>query len=518
MIKIQPTFTDRNQVVIFVFATISILTSVLFLISLTQLPLSASSPQFFLTQIVCRDDAGRFCDPKSGEAVASIEDPNCLGPQFADRPCLRSEKEMVITNTQVLKADFPGRSASKLNSFFLSDTLRKSLTKISLAQAVVAIALIALTAGTLSRQRRCVYCFTFILSWLSNEYLMNLAGIAPIGLALVSMFSALVLIDEYLEGEKSQLDRVIIAILVMMHVSILALRREDQAFIFIAILLMTAGARGISSWRWKHDHITFGSWLSQSVIGISLVTATVLGWVLSPWVRGSESQALSIQNKLSGAVEYVVPQGLSSASMGTRLSSPVGTSSVLNTFVEFIKSPIYYLINIGHVSLDLVWNEWPKANQWFPFTAGAVMLVAFALSVKYIGVNFVSKASRLEISLVFLVICAVILKGNLDAGTRSNLRYVFVPIQYMLFVWLKDQYAGDAIRTTKRVLNVFFVILLYHCICTWLYLRNSDQMDFGYFILNNVTTIAITVFALVLTAISCFAATTYICGQPAQAE
>jgi hypothetical protein len=116
------------------------------------------------------------------------------------------------------------------------------------------------------------------------------------------------------------------------------------------------------------------------------------------------------------------------------------------------------------------------------------------------------------------VICAVTFKGNLDAGTRSNLRYVFVPIQYLVFVWLKDQYAGDAIRTAKRVLNVFFAILLYHCICTWLYLRNSDQMDFGYFILNNIATIAITVFALVLTAISCFAATTYICGQPTQAE
>ncbi len=95
-----------------------VLTINLFLISLTQLPLSASSPQFFLTQIVCRDDATRFCDPKSGEAIASIDDANCLGPQFADRPCLRSETEMVSTNSQFLKPDFPGRSASKFNSFF----------------------------------------------------------------------------------------------------------------------------------------------------------------------------------------------------------------------------------------------------------------------------------------------------------------------------------------------------------------------------------------------------------------
>ncbi len=228
------------------FVICSVLMINLFLISLTQLPLSASSPQFFLTQIVCRDDAERYCDPKSGEVIASIDDANCLGPQFADRPCLRSETEMVSTNTQVLKPDFPGRSASKFNSFFLSNTLRKSLTKISLAQAVGAIALIALTAGKLSRHRRVAYCFTFLLSWFSNEYLMYLAGIAPIGLALASMFSALVLIDEYLERGKSQLDRVIIAILVLMHISILALRREDQAFIFIATVLVIAGARGIS--------------------------------------------------------------------------------------------------------------------------------------------------------------------------------------------------------------------------------------------------------------------------------
>lgn len=485
-----------------------VLTINLFLIALTQLPLSASSPQFFLTQIVCRDDATRFCDPKSGEAIASIDDPNCLGPQFADRPCLRSETEMVSTNSQFLKPDFPGRSASKFNSFFLSNTLRRSLTNITFVQAFASCALIALTAGTLSRQRRVAYCFTFLLSWFFNEYLMVLASIAPIGLALVSMFSALVLIDEYLESGKSQLDRVIIAILVLMHVSILTLRREDQAFIFIVTLLMIAGARGISSWRWKHQHITFGSWLSQSIIGISLVTVTILGWALSPWVHGSESQTLSIQKKITSVVEYVVPQGLSSASMGTRLSSEVGTSNVWNTFVEFTKAPIYYLINVGHVVLDLVWNNWPKANQMIAFIAGAVVLIAFAGSVKYIGINFVSKANRLEMGLVLLVICAVTLKGNLDAGTRSNLRYVFVPIQYMVFVWLKDQYAGDAIRTAKRVLNIFFAILLYHCICTWLYLRNSDRMDFGYFILNNVTTIAITIFALVLTAVGVFAVAT----------
>ena len=495
----------RVMVKLFVFP---VLTINLFLIALTQLPLSASSPQFFLTQMVCRDDATRFCDPKSGEAIASIDDPNCLGPQFADRPCLRSETEMVSTNSQFLKPDFPGRSASKFNSFFLSNTLRRSLTNITFVQVFASFALIALTAGKLSRQRRVAYCLTFFLSWFSNEYSMVLASIAPIGLALVSMFSALVLIDEYLEGRKSQLDRVIIAILVLLHVSILALRREDQAFILIAILLMISGARGISSWRWKHHHITFGSWLSQSIIGISLVTATILGWVLSPLVRGGESQALSIKNQLSGAVGYVVPQGLSSASMGTRLSSPVGTSNVWNTFVEFIKAPIYYLINIGHTVLDLVWNSWPKSNQMIPFIAGAVVLIAFALSVKYIGINFVSKANRLEMGLVLLVICAVTLKGNLDAGTRSNLRYVFVPIQYMVFVWLKDQFAGDATRTAKRVLNVFYALLIYHCICAWLYLRNSDQMDFGYFILNNVTTIAITIFALVLTAVGVFAVAT----------
>ena len=142
--------------------------------------------------------------------------------------------------------------------------------------------------------------------------------------------------------------------------------------------------------------------------------------------------------------------------MGTRFSSEVGTSNVWNTFVEFTKAPIYYLINVGHVVLDLVWNNWPKANQLFPFIAGAVVLIAFASSVKYIGVNFVSKPNRLEIGFVFLVICAVTLKGNLDAGTRSSLRYVFVPIQYMAFLWLKDQYAGDSIRTAKRFINVFF--------------------------------------------------------------
>jgi hypothetical protein len=483
---------------------------------MTQLPMSAGSPQFLLTQIACRDDAERYCDSKSGEAIASIDDVNCMGPQFADRPCSRSEIEMVSTNTYVLKPDHPGRSASKFDSFFLSNTLRKSMTTITLVHAAIAIALVAITAGTLSRRRRVAYCFTFLLSWFCNEYVMVLASIAPIGLAWVSMFSALVLIDEYLERGKSHLDRVIIAILVLMHVSILSLRREDQALIFIAILLMIAGARGISSWRWKHHDIRFGSWLFQYIFGISIVTATILGWILSPWVRGGDSHLESYSNQILGRVKFIVPGTLSSPSQGTRLTSPVGTSNVINTFVEFAKSPFYYLINIGKQLIDLVWTTWNPTNQMFPIIAGAVVLIAFAGSVKYIGVNFVSKANRLEIGLVLFVICAVTLKGNLDGGTRSNFRYVFIPMQYMVFVWLKDQYAGDAIRTAKRVLNVFFALLIYHCICAWLYLRLANQMDFGYFILNGATTIFITIFALVLTGISCFAATTIIFRQPAQ--
>ena len=274
--KAHTIFDHRMRLIIkrFVFPVLAIN---LFLISLTQLPMSASSPQFFLTQIVCRDDARIFCEPKSGIAIASIDDENCLGPSSADRPCLRSETEMVSTNWQVLKPDFPGKSASKFNSFFLSNTLRKSLTNIALVQAVGAVALIGLTASVLSRKRRVAYCFTFFLSWLSNEYLMVLASIAPIGLAMVSMFSALVLIDEYIESGKSRLDRVVVASLVLTHVSILALRRADQAFIFIAILFMITGARGISGWRWKHFRTTFSSQLSQLIFLISLSTAIIFG-------------------------------------------------------------------------------------------------------------------------------------------------------------------------------------------------------------------------------------------------
>ena len=499
------TLIDSRVRLVVAILCLPILAISLFLISITRWPMSASTPDFFLTQIVCRDDAGRFCEPRSGIAIASIDGPNCLGPKFADRPCLRSETEMVSDNTHVLKEDFPGRSASRFNSFFLSNTLRKSLTNIALVQAFAAVVLIGLTVRVLGRQRRTVYFFVFLLSWMIDEYLMLIASIAPLGIAMLSMFSALVLIDEYLENGKTRLHRAIVASVLLIHVSILALRRADQAFIFIAILLMIAGARGISSWRWKHHQITFGSWLSQSIIGISLVTVTILGWVLSPWVRGSESQTLSILKKIMGVLGYVVPQGLSSASMGTRFSSEVGTSNIWNTFVEFTKAPVYYLLNIGHFVLDLCWNNWPKANQMFPFIAGAVVLIAFAVSIKYIGVNFVSKPNRLEIGLVFLVICAVTLKGNLDAGTRSNLRYVFVPIQYMAFVWLKDQYSGDSLRTAKRFFNVFFAILLYHCIGTWLYLRQAIEIDFGYISLSGSVSALITNVSVVLAGVGVFA-------------
>ena len=114
------TLIDSRVRLVVAILCLPILAISLFLISITRWPMSASTPDFFLTQIVCRDDAGRFCEPRSGIAIASIDGPNCLGPKFADRPCLRSETEMVSDNTHVLKEDFPGRSASRFNSFFLS--------------------------------------------------------------------------------------------------------------------------------------------------------------------------------------------------------------------------------------------------------------------------------------------------------------------------------------------------------------------------------------------------------------
>jgi len=499
------TLSDSRVRVVVVALCLPILAISLFLISITRLPMSASSPEFFLTQIVCRDDAGRFCEPRSGIVIASIDDPNCFGPKFADRPCLRSETEMVSDNTQVLKEDFPGRSASRFNSFFLSNTLRKSLTNIALVQAFAAVVLIGLTVRVLGRQRRTVYFFVFLLSWMIDEYLMLIASIAPLGIAMLSMFSALVLVDEYLSNEKSRLPKLIAAILVLMHVLIVALRRADQALILIAMLLGIVGARGISSWRWKQYQISIRSFMSEHVVGTFLVAASIFATLFSPWVRSSTAEELSTYQKLLTTIQAVVPATLSSPSMGTRLSTKVGESHEWNTLIEFLKSPIYYLINIGHFVLDLCWNNWPKTNQMFSFSAGAVVLIAFAVSVKYIGVNFVSKPNRLEIGLVFLVICAVTLKGNLDAGTRSNLRYVFVPFQYMAFVWLKDQYSGDSLRTAKRFFNVLFAILLYHCIGTWLYLRQAIEIDFGYMSLSGSVSAMITNVSVVLAGVGVFA-------------
>ena len=70
------TLIDSRVRVVVVALCLPMLAISLFLISITRWPMSARTPDFFLTQIVCRDDAGRFCEPRSGIANASIDGPN----------------------------------------------------------------------------------------------------------------------------------------------------------------------------------------------------------------------------------------------------------------------------------------------------------------------------------------------------------------------------------------------------------------------------------------------------------
>jgi hypothetical protein len=171
--------------------------------------------------------------------------------------------------------------------------------------------------------------------------------------------------------------------------------------------------------------------------------------------------------------------------MGTRLSTELGSSSFQNTLVEFLKSPIYYSINVGRFLLDLVHSSEYQQSQWIPFLVGIfVFLVVFFLIV-FLKTDF-KRWPFLTMGPVILVVMLVTLKGVLDAGTRSNLRYVFALFQFLLFLVFKSGLDANPRKFVQRIVPGIYGILLLQAFIITIYLSKSFGMDFGYVYIGSV--------------------------------
>jgi hypothetical protein len=171
--------------------------------------------------------------------------------------------------------------------------------------------------------------------------------------------------------------------------------------------------------------------------------------------------------------------------MGTRLSTELGSSSIQNTLVEFLKSPIYYSINVGRFLLDLVHSSEYQQSQWIPFLVGIfVFLVVFFLIV-FLKTDF-KRWPFLTMGPVILVVMLVTLKGVLDAGTRSNLRYVFALFQFLLFLVFKSGLDANPRKFVQRIVPGIYGILLLQAFIITIYLSKSFGMDFGYVYIGSV--------------------------------
>jgi apolipoprotein N-acyltransferase len=87
---------------------------------------------------------------------------------------------------------------------------------------------------------------------------------------------------------------------------------------------------------------------------------------------------------------------------------------------------------------------------------------------------------------VVLVVMLVTLKGVLDAGTRSNLRYVFALLQFLLFLVFKSGLDVNPRIFIQRIINWIYGILLFQALIIWIYLSKSSGMDFGYVYIGSV--------------------------------
>jgi hypothetical protein len=215
---------------------------------------------------------------------------------------------------------------------------------------------------------------------------------------------------------------------------------------------------------------------------VGLVVCTIGACLVSPFVALSDKSVIS---KVSDSVDYVVPKYIAAPSMGTRLSTELGSSSFQNTLVEFLKSPIYYSINVGRFLLDLVHSSGYQQSQWIPFLVGIfVFLVVFFLIV-FLKTDF-KRWPFLTMGPVVLVVMLVTLKGVLDAGTRSNLRYVFALLQFLLFLVFKSGLDVNPRIFIQRIINWIYGILLFQALIIWIYLSKSSGMDFGYVYIGSV--------------------------------
>ena len=454
-------------------------------VSLSALPHSASSPEFFLTQIVCRDNDNRFCNPNLDLYAETLIDlPNCIGPDFAEHPCFKTDRLVpIVTNQQQLKADFPNRTSSFINAKLLSNDLNRSMTNISLVSGLFTSLLVALTFLTIRKSSYGgSYLFTILVSTAFTENLVIEASIAPIGVSTTSMLSALVLTYAIMNNRSTKYETYLMYLLLFVQLVLVSLFRKDQAMILIAtVFLMTVVdvLRYMITGGLKQPRSGF---FSKRTFLVGLVGCTIGSCLVSPFVASSDKSVIS---RARDSVDYVVPKYIAAPSMGTRLSTELGSSSVQNTLIEFLKSPIYYSINVGRFLLDLVHSSGYQQSQWIPFSVGIfVFLVVFFLIV-FLKTDYKSWPF-LTMGPVVLVVMLVTLKGVLDAGTRSNLRYVFALLQFLLFLVFKSGLDVNPRIFIQRIINWIYGILLFQAFIIWIYLSKSSGMDFGYVYIGSV--------------------------------
>jgi hypothetical protein len=336
---------------------------------------------------------------------------------------------------------------------------------------------------------RAVYLIVLLISWMSQEHLQLMGSIAPIGLSSVSMFAVLILLKQLIDERKSKQIIILTLAILVVHAWNIAIRRPDQSEILIVAsfgIVLSGLATRVYSKIAQKIHRPFHA---TGLVGLALISFVSVGGTTN-------------FGTVSNVLRAIIPKTLVSPSLGTRLNTEVGTNSVWNTLIEFVKSPIYYAINIGHSLLDVWFHEWPKGNQMFPFLSGLAVVVVVVVFFGLVGLRQISFPDWIDVVALSSVIMMATLKGNLDAGTRSNLRYVFVLVQMVMFVLLKNQLSRNS---QKQILNIcvfILFILLYHAIGTWLYLRSASMVDFGYFHLSGWTTAVLTSGSLILAGTS----------------
>jgi hypothetical protein len=454
-------------------------------VSLSTLPHSASSPEFFLTQIVCRDDGNRFCNPNLDLYAEKLTDlPNCIGPDFSEHPCLKTDRLVpIVANQQQLKADFPNRTSSIINAKLLTNDLKRSMTNISFVSGLFTSLLVALTFLTIRKSSYGgPYLFTILVSTAFTENFVVRASIAPIGVSTTSMLSALVLTYAIMNNSSTKYQTYLMYLLLFVQLVLVSLFRQDQAMILMATVFLITVVDVLRYIITGGSKQPISGYFQKRTFLVGLVGCTIGACLVSPFVASSDKSVIS---KVRDSVDYVVPKYIAAPSMGTRLSTELGSSSFQNTLVEFLKSPIYYSINVGRFLLDLVHSSGYQQSQWIPFLVGIfVFLVVFFLIV-FLKTDF-KRWPFLTMGPVILVVMLVTLKGVLDAGTRSNLRYVFALFQFLLFLVFKSGLDANPRKFVQRIDCWIYGILLLQAFIITIYLSKSSGMDFGYVYIGSV--------------------------------